>query len=192
MKVSKHARITARIEAGWGGRFRWDRFVLHFEGMVRLLQGQSLDASGAILKPLAELDMTNAMETVEEGQDYEVVIDFAPHPGFTLEKYYEDLAQIGTSIQVGEGDGIYRMHIHTELGKRYEPISYTETQGVVKKIMMENLQDQMSERQAGEAELTLTPINPARSRLSLFLPVKVYLPFLQVWVSPRLLKADRP
>jgi hypothetical protein len=131
-----------------------------FEGMVRLLQGQSLDASGAILKPLAELDMTNAMETVEEGQDYEVVIDFAPHPGFTLEKYYEDLAQIGTSIQVGEGDGIYRMHIHTELGKRYEPISYTETQGVVKKILMENLQDQMSERQAGEAELTLTPINP--------------------------------
>ena len=131
-----------------------------FEGMVRLLQGQSLDASGAILKPLAELDLANAMETVEEGQDYEVVIDFAPHQGFALEKYYEDLAEIGTSIQVGEGDGIYRMHIHTELAKRFEPISYTETQGVVKKIMMENLQDQVSERQAEEVELTLTPINP--------------------------------
>jgi len=131
-----------------------------FEGMVRLLQGQSLDASGAILKPLAELDLANAMETVEEGQDYEVVIDFAPNPGFALEKYYEDLAEIGTSIQVGEGDGIYRMHIHTELAKRFEPISYTETQGVVKKIMMENLQDQVSERQAEDVELTLTPINP--------------------------------
>ena len=131
-----------------------------FEGMVRLLQGQSLDASGAILKPLAELDLANAMETVEEGQDYEVVIDFAPHQGFALEKYYEDLAEIGTSIQVGEGDGIYRMHIHTELAKRFEPISYTETQGVVKKIMMENLQDQVSERQAEDVELTLTPINP--------------------------------
>lgn len=131
-----------------------------FEGMVRLLQGQSLDASGAILKPLAELDLANAMETVEEGQDYEVVIDFAPHQGFALEKYYEDLAEIGTSIQVGEGDGIYRMHIHTELAKRFEPISYTETQGVVKKIMMENLQDQVSERQAEEVELNLTSINP--------------------------------
>ena len=131
-----------------------------FEGMVRLLQGQSLDASGAILKPLAELDLANAMETVEEGQDYEVVIDFAPHSGFALEKYYEDLAEIGTSIQVGEGDGIYRMHIHTELAKRFDPISYTETQGVVKKIMMENLQDQVSERQAEEVELNLTSINP--------------------------------
>jgi len=131
-----------------------------FEGMVRLLQGQSLDASGAILKPLAELDLANAMETVEEGQDYEVVIDFAPNPGFALEKYYEDLAEIGTSIQVGEGDGIYRMHIHTELAKRFEPISYTETQGEVKKIMMENLQDQVSGGQPEEVELTLTPINP--------------------------------
>jgi len=131
-----------------------------FEGMVRLLQGQPLDSSGAVLKPLAELDLSNAMETVEEGQDYEVIIDFAPNQGFLLEKYYEDLAQIGTSIQVGEGDGIYRMHIHTELAKRFDPISYTETQGVVKKIMMENLQDQMSERQAEEEELTLTPVNP--------------------------------
>ncbi|MEL7625241.1 MAG: DAK2 domain-containing protein [Anaerolineaceae bacterium] len=131
-----------------------------FEGMVRMLQGESLDASGAALKPLAELDLANAMETIEEGQDYEVVIDFAPNPVFSLEQYYKDLGEIGTSIQVGEGDGIYRMHIHTELAKRFEPISYTETQGVVKKIMMENLQDQVSERQAEEEELTFTPVQP--------------------------------
>jgi len=130
-----------------------------FEGMLKMLQGQSLDGSGAILRPLAELDLANAMETVEEGQDYEVVIDFAPHAGFLLEQYYEDLSQIGTSIQVGEGDGIYRMHIHTELDKRFEPITYTETQGVVKKIMMENLLDQMENRQ-GEEEIALTPVNP--------------------------------
>ncbi len=129
-----------------------------FEGMLRMLQGESLDPSGAVLKPLAELDLANAMETVEEGQDYEVVIDFAPHPGFLLEKYYEDLGQIGTSIQVGEGDGIYRMHIHTELDRRYEPIAYTETQGIVKKIMMENLLDQINERK--EDHLDLTPVNP--------------------------------
>ncbi len=108
-----------------------------FEGMLKMLNGESLDASGAVLKPLAELDLAHAMETVEEGQDYEVVIDFAPHPGFSLEAYYAELEKIGTSIQVGEGEGIYRMHIHTELDKRYDPIAYTETQGIVKKIMME-------------------------------------------------------
>ncbi|HHX08156.1 MAG TPA: DAK2 domain-containing protein [Chloroflexi bacterium] len=131
-----------------------------FEGMLRLIQGQGLDASGATLKPLAELDLANAMETVEEGQDYEVVIDFAPHQHFSLDSYYEELTKIGTSIQVGEGDGIYRMHIHTELAKRYEPISYTESQGIVKKIMMENLQDQVGERNEQKSELTLTPVNP--------------------------------
>ena len=46
-------------------------------------------------------------------------------------------------------DGIYRMHIHTELEKRYEPVAYTETLGVVKKIMMENLQEQMMIPQPG-------------------------------------------
>ncbi len=131
-----------------------------FEGMLRMLQGLSLDASGAVLRPLAELDLTNAMETVEEGQDYEVVIDFAPNGHFTLEQYYDGLSDIGTSIQVGEGDGIYRMHIHTALEKRYEPIAYTESLGIVKKIIMENLQDQMNSRGKEDAKLTLATINP--------------------------------
>ena len=131
-----------------------------FEGMLRMLQGLSLDASGAVLRPLAELDLSHALETVEEGQDYEVVIDFAPNGNFILEQYYDGLSDIGTSIQVGEGDGIYRMHIHTALDKRYEPIAYTEGLGVVKKIMMENLQDQMNGRSKEESKLTLATVNP--------------------------------
>lgn len=131
-----------------------------FEGMLRMLQGLSLDASGAVLRPLAELDLSHALETVEEGQDYEVVIDFAPNGNFILEHYYEGLSEIGTSIQVGEGDGIYRMHIHTALDKRYEPIAYTEGLGIVKKIMMENLQDQMNSRAKEDAKLTLAQVNP--------------------------------
>ncbi len=131
-----------------------------FEGMLRMLQGQSLDASGAVLRPLAELDLSNAMETVEEGQDYEVVIDFAPNGTFTLENYYNGLSEIGTSIQVGEGDGIYRMHIHTALDKRYDPIAYTEGLGTVKKIMMENLQDQMNGRAKEDTRLSLAQVNP--------------------------------
>lgn len=131
-----------------------------FEGVLRMLQGQSLDASGAVLRPLAELDLSNAMETVEEGQDYEVVIDFAPNGTFTLENYYNGLSEIGTSIQVGEGDGIYRMHIHTALDKRYDPIAYTEGLGTVKKIMMENLQDQMNGRAKEDTRLSLAQVNP--------------------------------
>jgi len=131
-----------------------------FDGMLRMLQGLSLDASGAVLRPLAELDLSHAMETVEEGQDYEVVIDFAPNGNFSLEQYYNGLSEIGTSIQVGEGDGIYRMHIHTALDKRYEPIVYTENLGTVKKIMMENLQDQMNGRAKEEAKISLAQVNP--------------------------------
>lgn len=131
-----------------------------FEGMLRMLQGLSLDASGAVLRPIAELDLSHALETVEEGQDYEVVIDFAPNGSFVLEQYYDGLSGIGTSIQVGEGDGIYRMHIHTELEKRYEPIAYTESVGTVKKIMMENLQDQMNGRGKESAKLNLASVNP--------------------------------
>lgn len=131
-----------------------------FEGMLRMLQGLPLDSSGAVLRPLAELDLSNALEEIEEGQDYEVVIDFAPNGNFNLENYYDGLSEIGTSIQVGEGDGIYRMHIHTALDKRYEPIAYTESIGAVKKIMMENLQEQMNGHAKDETKLPLVAVNP--------------------------------
>ena len=131
-----------------------------FEGMLRMLQGLPLDSSGAVLRPLAELDLSNALEEIEEGQDYEVVIDFAPNGNFNLENYYDRLSDIGTSIQVGEGDGIYRMHIHTALDKRYEPIAYTESIGTVKKIMMENLQEQMNAHTKDENKLPLAAVNP--------------------------------
>ncbi len=141
------------VDSGGTGLF----FI--FEGMLRLIQGQPLDVTTAKVKPLSELELANTLETIEEGQDYEVVIDFAPKAEFRLEDYYEGLETIGTSIQVGEGEGIYRMHIHTLLDKRYEPIAYTEAVGTVKKIMMENLQDQMNQRQAEEEPVKCVPIN---------------------------------
>ena len=53
------------------------------------------------------------MEDVEEGQDWEVVVDFRPNSEFELQNFYNQLEKMGTSIQVGEGEGMYRMHIHT-------------------------------------------------------------------------------
>lgn len=129
-----------------------------FEGMLRMIQGLSLDTATNNVVSLAQLDLSHAMEQVEEGQDYEVVIDFEPNKSFLLEQYYQGLEEIGVSIQVGEGEGIYRMHIHTELEKRYEPIEFTETHGIIKKVYMENLQDQMNHRK--ESEIKFNPVHP--------------------------------
>jgi len=82
---------------------------------------------------------------VEEGQDYEIVIDFQPTNPLNLETFFEDLSQMGTSIQVGEGDGMYRMHIHVPTENRYVPIDYTMKIGTVTKVAIENLQAQMAD-----------------------------------------------
>ncbi|MFZ3069977.1 MAG: DAK2 domain-containing protein [Anaerolineaceae bacterium] len=133
-----------------------------FEGMLRLIQGVPLDVSTTIVKPLSELNLTNALETIEEGQDYEVVVDFAPSSAFSLESYCDGLSEIGTSIQVGEGDGIFRMHIHVPLEKRYDPIAYTESVGTVKKIALENLQDQVSNHKTEKEKIKLNPVLPGQ------------------------------
>jgi len=133
-----------------------------FEGMLRLIQGLPLDVSTVVAKPLSEMDLANTLEEIEAGQDYEVVIDFAPHDKFSLENYYEGLSEMGTSIQVGEGEGIYRMHIHVPLEKRYQPIEYTEGLGTIKKIAMENLQDQVNSRKNEKEPIKLAPVTPGQ------------------------------
>ncbi len=85
------------------------------------------------------------MDSIEPGQDYEVVVDFIPFKELNLQFFYEGLDKIGTSIQVGEGEGMYRMHIHVTTEKRYEPIDYVMGIGTITKIAMENLIAQMDE-----------------------------------------------
>jgi DAK2 domain fusion protein YloV len=115
------------------------------EGMVRWVQGAQLHTAESTVQPLAALKLDNSLEQVEEGQDYEVVVDFVPHNELNLEQFYADLEKMGTSIQVGEGDGMYRMHIHVPTDKRYEPIDYTMTLGKVTNVAIENLMAQMDE-----------------------------------------------
>jgi hypothetical protein len=132
-----------------------------FEGMWRFINGDPLDKTVTEVMPLSEMNLDDAMETVEPGQDYEVVIDFTPEATFDLETYYEELSQIGTSIQVGEGDGMYRMHIHVPLDNRYQPIEHTMTLGTIQKVMMENLMAQMNERQKSKPpKINLTQVQP--------------------------------
>jgi hypothetical protein len=92
------------------------------------------------------MNLENTMESVEPGQDYEVVVDFIPtSKELNLQSFYGDLEKFGTSIQVGEGEGMYRMHIHVPTEKRYEPIDYIMGLGTITKIAMENLIAQMDD-----------------------------------------------
>jgi fatty acid kinase len=131
------------VDSGGKGLF----YVM--EGALRHLQGQPLDTPLATVQPLSSLNIEAAMQEVEEGQDYEVVVDFFPNPQFDVNRFYSRLEQIGTSIQVGEGEGMYRMHIHVPLDKRYEPVDYVMSVGTITKVAMENLMAQMNGANAG-------------------------------------------
>ncbi len=134
LDVLKEAGV---VDAGGKG-------LMHiFEGMVRFIDGEPLDIEPVHVQPLSVIGQQDALNNAEPGQDYEVIVDFQPDQPLVLENYYEDLEKIGTSIQVGEGDGIYRMHIHVATEKRYEPIDYTMTLGTITKVHIENLMIQV-------------------------------------------------
>jgi DAK2 domain fusion protein YloV len=153
LNVLKEAGV---VDAGGKGLF----YI--FEGMLRYIKGQPLDTAVVSIQPLAAMQMDHALESIEPGQDYEVVIDFRPDNGFELRAYYDNLEQMGTSIQVGEGDGIYRMHIHVPIEKRYDPIDYTMSLGTITKVHLENLMAQMESLGRGKADqkIPLATIEP--------------------------------
>ena len=153
LPVLKEAGV---VDAGGKGLF----YVL--EGMVRFVNGQSLDAAVASVRPLATMQLDDTWESIEPGQDYEVVVDFRPHEELVLTEFYETLEAMGTSIQVGEGDGMYRMHIHVPTEKRYEPIDYAMSLGTITKVHIENLIAQMEEieSQTEPSKLKLAPVDP--------------------------------
>jgi uncharacterized protein len=137
-------------------------FIL-LEGIQRQLDNLSLETPVASVTPLSAMNLDNIMESVEEGQDYEVVVDFSPTDTLDLDSFYSELGKIGTSIQVGEGDGFYRMHIHVPTEKRFEPIDYTMSLGTVHKVAIENLIAQMEEQGKQAAKpLNLAKIEPGQ------------------------------
>ncbi|MBX3045546.1 MAG: DAK2 domain-containing protein [Anaerolineales bacterium] len=135
------------------------------EGMLRWVRGQQVRQAESIIAPIASLNLENSLEAVEEGQDYEVVVDFRPNGELTLPAFYAELEKMGTSIQVGEGEGMFRMHIHVPTEKRYEPIDYIMTLGTVTNVAIENLMAQMDDITAqakGRGEYTVRPIAPGQ------------------------------
>ncbi len=144
------------VDSGGKGLF----FIL--EGMNRYLKGQPLDTALASIQPLSSMSIENASESIEPGQDFEVVIDFRPDQTLNLDSFYNDLSQIGTSIQVGEGDGIYRMHIHVPTEKRYKAIDYTMGLGTVTKVSIENLVTQIGIKEQASTNFKLAVIEPGQ------------------------------
>ena len=151
-------REAGVVDAGGKGLF----YIL--EGMLRYSKGQPLETPIASVQPLAAMNLENTMEVIEPGQDYEVVVDFRPFSALDLESFYQSLEGMGTSIQVGEGDGIYRMHIHVPTEKRYEPIDYTMSLGTITKVAMENLAAQMEDVRikAENSKPVLSPVEPGQ------------------------------
>jgi hypothetical protein len=144
------------VDSGGMGLF------LILEGMLRYIYGEPLDTPVLAVQTMAALDMETAMHAVEEGQDFEVVVDFYPDGELELKPFYEKLEEMGTSIQVGEGDGMYRMHIHVPLENRYLPIDYIMELGTVTDVAMENLIAQMDElnKNTDHDRLELSNIEP--------------------------------
>jgi DAK2 domain fusion protein YloV len=141
LPVLKQAGV---VDAGGKG------LALILEGMLRHLNGQPVDKSE--LKMPAPLNLAaigTLPESIEPGQEWEVVLDFRPQRGLDLPSFYNRLDDIGTSIQLGEGDGLYRLHIHLLASKRLEPVALAEELGTVDRVRMENLVAQLAEENAG-------------------------------------------
>ncbi|MBM4427967.1 MAG: DAK2 domain-containing protein [Chloroflexi bacterium] len=150
LPVLKQAGV---VDSGGKGLF----FIL--EGMLRHVYGESLETPTMSVQPMSAMNLQGAMEEVEEGQDYEVVVDFVPNGELDLVTFYGKLEEMGTSIQVGEGEGMYRMHIHVPTENRYTPIDYIMEIGTVTKVAIENLLAQMDDIQKN-AQIKFAPVEP--------------------------------
>jgi hypothetical protein len=155
LPVLKEAGV---VDSGGKGLF----FIL--EGMLRAAYRQPLDLALISVQPLSALNLEEAMEGIEPGQDWEVVVDFKPSSPLNLQSFYGDLEGMGTSIQVGEGDGIFRMHIHVADQREYEPIDYIKSLGTISNVAIENLMAQMEARnaKAGISDIRLPVVEPGQ------------------------------
>jgi DAK2 domain fusion protein YloV len=135
-----------------------------FEGILRAVYRLPLDQPLTTVKPLSALNLDRATEAIEAGQDWEVIVDFRPHSPLNVNEFYQQLDEMGTSIQVGEGEGIFRMHIHVPDNLRFKPIEYIDQLGTVTNVSIENLMEQMASLTTQQIikNIPLEPIEPGQ------------------------------
>ena len=155
LPVLKEAGV---VDSGGKGLF----YIL--EGMLRFIDGLPLDTATSQVVSLSEMAKEHTQEGVEPGQDYEVIVDFRPDEPLDLMNFYGELEEMGTSIQLGEGDGLYRLHIHVPTSKLYSPIEFTRAMGIVTKVAIENLVDQMnSNENRCNDDVKVAPVEPGQN-----------------------------
>jgi uncharacterized protein len=162
------------VDSGGKGLF------IILEGMLRYATGKSVDMEASEINALTgnldSIKFNELHEQIEEGQDFEIVIDFKPQGEFDLQKFYEDLSVVGTSIQVGEGDDLYRMHIHVPTENKYDPIELVNKYGSVQKVYIENLLEQMDQASRDEdfsnpveeGQIAVVAISPGKGISKIF------------------------
>ncbi len=145
------------VDSGGKGLF----FI--FEGVQKFIQNESLETPTHEPVSIAKLpEMDNHLE-IEPGQDYEVVIDFRPRQQLILDDFHKRLSEMGTSIQIAEGDEFFRMHIHVPTENRYKPIDYIMELGSVSKVAIENLMEQLDQFNNGNGKkLECIPVEPGQ------------------------------
>lgn len=155
LPVLKEAGV---VDSGGKGLF----FIL--EGMLRSAYRQPLDQPLTSVQPLSALAIEEAAHSVDPGQDWEVVVDFRPNGQLDLDKFYSHLEDLGTSIQLGEGDGMYRMHIHVADQDEYKPIDYIRELGTVTNVAIENLMVQVDAglEKSSLDDLRVQPVQPGQ------------------------------
>lgn len=153
LPVLKEAGV---VDSGGKGLF----FI--FDGMLRFVHGQSLETPQKSVQPLASMITDISLNGIEPGQEVEVVVDFYPKQELDLNSFYKDLEKIGTSIQVGEGDGLFRLHIHVTNDRKDEPLTYIQSFATWQKATYENLVTQMENMvvQKPETIYALAPVEP--------------------------------
>ena len=147
LAVLKEAGV---VDAGGKGLF----FIL--EGILRAALGLGLEIPLSTVAAIDFQTIRGLAEAIEPGQDWEVVVDFRPPGQLDLKAFVQDLTPLGTSIQLGEGDGIVRMHIHVPDQTEFRPIEYCKQWGTVVNVHIENLMDQV------EPGVKLHPVKPGQ------------------------------
>jgi DAK2 domain fusion protein YloV len=162
------------VDAGGKGLF----FFL--EGMLRFINNLPLDIDGTTLETLPQTPvdkMLDINEVIEPGQDFEIIVDFTPSIPLNLNQFYADLSEIGTSIQLGEGENMYRMHIHVSTEKQYLPLEYVKKHGTIKKVYIENLIEQIEKRKREsvnskpsikEGQIAVIAVSPGKGITEIF------------------------
>ncbi|HCU98527.1 MAG TPA: hypothetical protein DGM69_04195 [Chloroflexi bacterium] len=145
---------AGKVDAGGFG------LQIIFEGMLRYLDGKPIDTPPEKqFQPLDKNNIESLLASIDPNQEWEVVIDLEPKEDALLDIFYGKLESLGTSIQIGQGDDLMKVHIHLPTKNRFEPIILAEEIGTIVNVHMENLLHQISPFLPGESRDN-TLINP--------------------------------